>query len=463
MDDLVIALGLGLGTGVLLIGAERVPVLGWVCLGPLYAAVYDSPPPVAGAAAFLGIAVATGFAVRGVFPFARALEIILPLSAAIVWGMVSALAAWVWPSNAPLAGLLIWPAAMVGLTATISLPNAGRNSSPLLMSQTSVATVLHISGLGNELVIPALFGLSGALVAIPFLVDSFSARTIGALVLAGSAVGGAVLFGSIEARKRGTATARTARVRVAAVASNPAVVAGRDYMNDEDDRKDIAGLIEAYGPLIERASGQGARLVVLPEAVAWVTEENREKWIGALQTWAQEHSLWLVSGMFELDRQANRLVVVDPEGDLATSYDKQHPFQGEPRRYAKMPPANLRGPQGELSGVICYDLDYPDMTRAVAHHGGLLAVPANDWREVRNCTTAPRSGARFSPVRPWSGPPPTVSPRSSMRRGECSPGPAASTVRPSWSRTRQPFRRTAPSGGAGTGRPSQRPPSSSAS
>lgn len=297
--------------------------------------------------------------------------------------MVSALAAWVWPSNAPLAGLLIWPAAMVGLTATISLPNAGRNSSPLLMSQTSVATVLHISGLGNELVIPALFGLSGALVAIPFLVDSFSARTIGALVLAGSAVGGAVLFGSIEARKRGTATARTARVRVAAVASNPAVVAGRDYMNDEDDRKDIAGLIEAYGPLIERASGQGARLVVLPQAVAWVTEENREKWIGALQTWAQEHSLWLVSGMFELDRQANRLVVVDPEGDLATSYDKQHPFQGEPRRYAKMPPANLRGPQGELSGVICYDLDYPDMTRAVAHHGGLLAVPANDWREVQ--------------------------------------------------------------------------------
>jgi predicted amidohydrolase len=384
MEDLAIALGLGLATGILVVGADRMPLLGWVCLAPLCAAVYLSPPLVAGAAAFVGISVAASFIVRGLFPFARVFEVVIILSSALIWAITSALAAWVWPPDAPLAGLLIWPAAMVGLTATISLPNAGRIVNPLLMSQVDVLGIVHISRLGNELVVPALFGLSGAVIATPFLGVSLSSATIAALAISGSVVAGAVLFGSLDARNRRAAIAGAPRVRVAAVASNPVVAAGMDYLTDDDDRRDIAGLIEIYGPLVEQATGQGARLVVLPEVGAWVTESNRQKWIGALQAWAQEHSVWLVSGIFELDQPVNRLVVVDPEGDLAASYDKQHPMQGaEPKRNAKMPPANLPGPEGELSAMICLDLDYPDMTRAVARHGGLLAVPANDWREVQ--------------------------------------------------------------------------------
>jgi apolipoprotein N-acyltransferase len=361
------------------------PVLAWICPAPLCAVVYLSSPAVAFAAAFVGIGFAASFIVWGLYPFARVLEVVMILSTALIWGIASALAAWLWPSDSPLAGLLIWPAAMIGLTAPISLPNFGRISSPLLISQVGVSGVLHISRLGNELVVPAMFGLSGAVIAIPFLVDSLSAGVIATLAVAASLVVGAVLFGSLDARKRHEAIARAPRVRVAAVASNPVVVAGKSYLTDEDDRKDIAGLIKTYGPLIEEAAaGQGARFVVLPEVAAWVTEGTREIWIGALQAWAQEHSLWLVSGVFDLDQQVNRLVIVDPDGDLAASYDKQHPIQGaEPKRNAKMPPANLPGPEGQLSAMICYDLDYPEMTRDVARHGGLLAVPANDWRELQ--------------------------------------------------------------------------------
>jgi apolipoprotein N-acyltransferase len=40
-------------------------------------------------------------------------------------------------------------------------------------------------------------------------------------------------------------------------------------------------------------------------------------------------------------------------------------------------------PFGVLSGVICYDLDYPAVIRQVGQKGtGLLLVPSKDWREI---------------------------------------------------------------------------------
>jgi predicted amidohydrolase len=388
MEDLAIALGLGLASGILLLGllgTARAPLLAWVAVAPLCAAVYLAHPVVAGAAGFVAAGIAGGVGYRGMFPFARMLEVVIPLAAAIGWAIVSAVAAWVWPSDAPLACLLIWPAAMIGLTATISLPNAGRISSYLLTSQVGIPTVLHLSRLGNELVVPGLFGLAAAAIVIPFLVDASAPEVIAALAVAASVLAGAVAFGVLDARKRRAAIDRAPRVRVAAVASNPVVEAGEDYLTTgADDRKDIAGMIDTYGPLVEQAAGQGARLVVLPEIAAWVTESNRPTWIAALQDWTRAHSLWLVSGILELEEPVNRLVMVDPAGDVVASYDKQHPLGGgEPKRNAKMPPATVEGPEGELSAVLCYDLDYPDITRAVALHGGLLAVPSADWREIQ--------------------------------------------------------------------------------
>jgi hypothetical protein len=82
MGDLALALGLGLATGILLLGlmgAARAPMVAWVAHAPLYAAVYTASPVVAGISALLAAGVALGFGYHGMFPFARALEEFLPL------------------------------------------------------------------------------------------------------------------------------------------------------------------------------------------------------------------------------------------------------------------------------------------------------------------------------------------------------------------------------------------------
>jgi hypothetical protein len=97
MEDLALALGLGLATGILLlglIGPARAPMVAWVALAPLCAAAYIASPVVAGVSAFLAAGVALGFGYHGMFPFARALEVFLPLVGATMWGVVSVVAAW---------------------------------------------------------------------------------------------------------------------------------------------------------------------------------------------------------------------------------------------------------------------------------------------------------------------------------------------------------------------------------
>jgi apolipoprotein N-acyltransferase len=84
--------------------------------------------------------------------------------------------------------------------------------------------------------------------------------------------------------------------------------------------------------------------------------------------------------VFDLEREQGQLVIVNENGDVAATYEKQHPMMGmEPKRKVRMPPAMLaRGPF-PVSAVICFDLDFNDLIRPVARRGGVLAVPANDW------------------------------------------------------------------------------------
>ncbi len=68
-------------------------------------------------------------------------------------------------------------------------------------------------------------------------------------------------------------------------------------------------------------------------------------------------------------------------GDIVTVYDKQHPVPGvEPARYATMPPARATVSGVPVSAVICFDADHNDLVTPLAETGGVVAVPANDWK-----------------------------------------------------------------------------------
>jgi predicted amidohydrolase len=164
----------------------------------------------------------------------------------------------------------------------------------------------------------------------------------------------------------------------------------------EDKAANLASLVSG----VEQLAGQGAQLVVAPEAamhgfgapdlpLAPVAEPLDGPFVTGLREAARRHGVTVLAGMFEpvegdASRAYNTVVAVAPDGALLGRYRKQHLFDAlgwmESKRLEPgVPDERLVFAVGEVTvGVLtCYDLRFPELTRALADDGAtLLAVPA---------------------------------------------------------------------------------------
>jgi predicted amidohydrolase len=145
---------------------------------------------------------------------------------------------------------------------------------------------------------------------------------------------------------------------------------------------------------IREAAEAGADVVVLPELVTsgYVfasAEEAAAAAIGAgheiLQEWAAEAErgdLVVVGGFCERGADGdtyNSAAILDA-GGLRAVYRKVHLWDGEKRLFTPgdAAPPVVATRVGRVAVVVCYDLEFPELTRAVALAGAeLLAVPTN--------------------------------------------------------------------------------------
>jgi predicted amidohydrolase len=145
---------------------------------------------------------------------------------------------------------------------------------------------------------------------------------------------------------------------------------------------------------IEQAADAGAEVVVLPELVTSgymfdspeearalsipATHEILEEWAAA----AVRAGIVLAAGFCELGddgRLYNSAAVLDPTG-LRAVYRKLHLWDREKLIFTpgSAPPPVIDTIVGRLSTIICYDLEFPELTRSVALAGTqLLLVPTN--------------------------------------------------------------------------------------
>jgi len=80
----------------------------------------------------------------------------------------------------------------------------------------------------------------------------------------------------------------------------------------------------------------------------------------------------------------NEVTVLTPKGEFLGVYGKDHPvaFSGETSLTRGTYPT-YDTPLGRLGTIICYDLDFTDTARKVAHNGAqIIAVPSFDWPEI---------------------------------------------------------------------------------
>jgi nitrilase len=167
---------------------------------------------------------------------------------------------------------------------------------------------------------------------------------------------------------------------------------------------EVGANLELAGSLIREAASDGCRLVALPENLALMPRQARDKaqhaeepGRGPIQEFlanaARRERLWIVGGSLPLrsndpERVYGGCAVFDDTGVLRASYRKIHLFdvdlavsQESYRESNSMTagdaPVIVETPAGRLGLSICYDLRFPELFRRyVADGASLFTVPA---------------------------------------------------------------------------------------
>ncbi len=141
-----------------------------------------------------------------------------------------------------------------------------------------------------------------------------------------------------------------------------------------------------------REAVAGAQLVVWAEAAAVVVDVDEAAYLAQGQALAREQDIVLAMALGVLDsgdsprRIANKLVLITPDGQLASEYLKAIPTPGGERAWSRRGDGELQVTDtalGRIAGVICYDADFPALiAQAGEQDVDLLLVPAGDWAAI---------------------------------------------------------------------------------
>lgn len=146
-----------------------------------------------------------------------------------------------------------------------------------------------------------------------------------------------------------------------------------------------------------RAAGDGARLVVLPEATMCafgvplgpVAEPLDGPWASAVREIARSAGITVVAGMFtpgDDGRVRNTLLATDGRGPdgVEAAYDKIHLYDAhgflESRTVAPgAEPVTIEVDGVTLGLTVCYDVRFPGLYQALADRGATVMLLAASW------------------------------------------------------------------------------------
>ena len=144
------------------------------------------------------------------------------------------------------------------------------------------------------------------------------------------------------------------------------------------------------------AAGRGAELAVFPEAVMTrfgsdlraAAEPLDGPFCSDLAEAAKETGVALVAGVFEPapdGRVYNTAVAIDGDGALVAAYRKLHLFDAFAQRESDLVAPGSSVVVTTLAGVrvgvqTCYDIRFPELTRALAVGGAALVTVSAAWQ-----------------------------------------------------------------------------------
>jgi len=152
-------------------------------------------------------------------------------------------------------------------------------------------------------------------------------------------------------------------------------------------------LVEAYAAATSRAAQAGARVVTWSEATILTPKTNEAKALTRASKIATDNGVYLFypTAVFRPEMVEsgepfleNKVLTFGPDGTLLNTYFKNIPVMGvEPSVPGDGTIPVINTPFGNLSPIICYDADHPQLIRQVSTAGtDLLVCPTGDWQGI---------------------------------------------------------------------------------
>jgi apolipoprotein N-acyltransferase len=144
------------------------------------------------------------------------------------------------------------------------------------------------------------------------------------------------------------------------------------------------GFEELYARPGRLAAGEGARLVVSPELGFYIGQAERQEWLDRFGAVAKSNNLFLAIGYYNERENENRLLFMDPKGEVLSEYVKTHLIPYEPFDRGDGERVVFSIDEIPVGGMICQDDNFTDLSRGYGQDAvPILAIPTADWDSIR--------------------------------------------------------------------------------
>jgi len=287
-------------------------------------------------------------------------------------------------------GTLIYPAAATALEFLSSSSNPIGNFGATGYSQYGLPVLAQLTAVTGLLGLTFLLSWSAG-IAIWAWDHQFTWKRIRAGVLAYAGVLSIVVgYGAIRLwTAPGLGSQETVTVVSFTVAETDMGSLNELLAADPDAyRQKTQGVHAQYLDMTGTAIADGAQIVLWPELAIVGLEQDVETAVVEGQTLAREEGIYLAMPTFTLypdsERPAeNVLVVADPQGELVIEHTKYggNIFEGTLKGSGEI--QTIDTPYGRLSGIVCWDTNYPNIVRQVGkQHADILLSPAKEWSGI---------------------------------------------------------------------------------
>ncbi|MBN2725789.1 hypothetical protein JXR74_00315, partial [Candidatus Mcinerneyibacteriota bacterium] len=136
------------------------------------------------------------------------------------------------------------------------------------------------------------------------------------------------------------------------------------------------------------ASRSQAKIVFGNEMMLNVSSENEENFLEKAKAVAIQNSLYIGLPLLVYPEEqagtypVNKITWISPDGEIVLSTNKAKPTPGE-GDYGDAIIRVFESPYGNISSVICFDMDFPVLMKQAGRLGvDIMLVPGNDWKAI---------------------------------------------------------------------------------